>query len=133
MIKRLLSFIYCIEWILRRNLVRNSNPIFIIGLGHSGTSILHRLIGYHPSIFFIAEETAWFCHNFNCNNKNSVLALLKTLSFFHSKYFLEKTPSHLFSYNKIVDIFPNAKFILITRDPRDIYASFIARDPSKKN
>jgi len=37
---------------------------------------------------------------------------------------LEKTPRHLFHMNKITGFFPDAKFIILVRDPRSIAVSF---------
>ena len=39
------------------------------------------------------------------------------------KRWLEKTPSHIYHIDKIIHCIPNAKFVEIVRDPRDILAS----------
>ncbi len=40
------------------------------------------------------------------------------------KIFLEKTPSHIFYIDEIQELFPEARFIHIVRDPRDVIVSF---------
>lgn len=42
-----------------------------------------------------------------------------------SKYFLDKTPRYYLIINEIAEIFPNAKFIFLFRNPLDIYSSII--------
>lgn len=46
------------------------------------------------------------------------------------KVLLEKTPSHLIYLSEIVDFFPEAKFIIIIRDPRAIATSFLKYLPT---
>lgn len=40
-------------------------------------------------------------------------------------YFLDKTPRYYFIIDFINKVYPDAKFIFLTRDPREIYASYI--------
>jgi hypothetical protein len=40
------------------------------------------------------------------------------------KYWIEKTPKHIYFLKKIKNEFPNSKFIFIFRDPRDNYLSY---------
>lgn len=40
------------------------------------------------------------------------------------KYWVEKTPKHIYQLKRIQDEFPKAKFIFIYRDPRDNYISY---------
>ncbi len=45
-------------------------------------------------------------------------------------FFLEKTPSHALYIKEIVKLLPNAKFIHVVRDPRDVVSSLIAASRS---
>ena len=55
-----------ITWIIHytlrnrfRYIVRN--PVFIVGCGHSGTTLLLRVIGSHPNFHAILDESYLFC------------------------------------------------------------------------
>ena len=41
------------------------------------------------------------------------------------RYFLDKTPRYYHILNDLIRIFPNAKFIILTRNPISIFASSI--------
>jgi hypothetical protein len=65
--------------------------------------------------------------NFNLKTavREYVLKLYNSLSSVESKYFLDKTPRYYEYLNEIHELFPNAKFILLKRNPLNVLNSII--------
>jgi len=108
-----------------RNLLDSSkinNPVFIVGCGHSGTSIMLALLGNHPEIYPIPKESALFLKTDKVVEKimsewdNKVIELGKS-------HWIEKTPPHIFQISRFLALRPNSKFILMLRDGRDVVCS----------
>jgi len=102
-------------------------PIFVVGCGHSGTSIMLRLLGEHSRILAIPVETNIFMRSNAFFTLKEILrwekACLK-----QGKYRLaEKTPKHIHKLKRILRGFPDAKIILMVRDGRDVAISFKQR------
>ncbi len=116
-----------------RVLAFNSEPIFIVGCGRSGTTILQAILGAHPQIFAIPKETKIYLRN-----KRRAAKFLNSI-YFKAKFFItlikqnipkgkkrwcEKTPRHIHSINEIFEDFNNkVKIINIVRDCRDVVLS----------
>jgi hypothetical protein len=100
--------------------------IFIVGCGHSGTSILNKIICNHKDIIGSQVETGLFYDNekninYNLNKfKNERLIQNK-------KYFCEKTPTHVYKINEMYKYTTNPRIIVITRDGRDVICSLNKR------
>jgi hypothetical protein len=106
---------------------QNKPPIFIAGCGHSGTSILLRMIGAHSSIFPIEGESG--CALTECPKifKTAVSNFNKQAAIADCWRWAEKTPKHILHFKFIRKMLPKTKFIAIVRDPRDVVASLKAR------
>lgn len=108
----------------------NEIPIcFVVGCGHSGTTLLAAKLGNHPEILAIGRETGALLPG-----NNSLFGAKKILdewAYFAEKegkrVILEKTPKHVFSYNRVQKLAPNNKYIAITRNPLDTIASLYKR------
>lgn len=99
--------------------------VFIIGCGHSGTTIINKIIGNHRDVFGIENETSLFY------NRHKILS---TLSMYSNKrderskrLVCEKTPRHVYKINEIYEHVSNPKIIVMVRDGRDVVASLIER------
>jgi len=101
-------------------------PIFIVGCGHSGTSLLLALLDAHPNIYSVPNETKMFMGTMK-NLEKWVLRIEKDLIEQKKARWAEKTPSHIHHIAHILQKWPQAKIILILRDPRDTIASLKAR------
>lgn len=108
---------------------RKAKRIFIVGCGHSGTSILIRLLGYHSSVYPIPGETGLFLHE-----KFSETDIIDHLANFDEQMrandavaWVEKTPRHIEKIQEIIKYSPRAKIIGMVRDPRDTACSIKAR------
>jgi hypothetical protein len=108
---------------------RRRRHLFIVGCGHSGTSLLLALLGNHPKIHAISGESRAF-----------LLSSRKRLKLFwqwsremaenSAELIAEKTPKHVLCTSAIRGAFPNAVVIGIVRDPRDVVASLLKRKDS---
>ena len=107
-----------------------NNPIFIVGCGHSGTSLLKKLLGNHSNIYDIKEESGIFFHPLGLD-KETRAKIYKLWSYICKKEgkirWVEKTPRHVFHLNTIFDDFPNAKVIIITRHGNAVSSSIEKR------
>lgn len=102
------------------------NPIFIVGCGHSGTTLLLRIVGSHPHIHAILDESAVFAKRRTFLLRDFDMEALRE----GKKRWVEKTPLHIQHISKIFRKRPNAKVLLILRDGRDVADSIRARKGS---
>lgn len=118
----LVNIIRKLYWKYLRIKLRCKDPIFIVGCGHSGTSLMLSILSYHPEIYGVLRETSIFLNksiNFSLFNKYFKEADKKRL--------LEKTPKHVTKINRILKVFPKAKIIIMLRDGRDVACSLKKR------
>ena len=100
--------------------------IHVCGCGHSGTSILTRLIGAHPRIHAIPGESG-------VAKKQSYRRYRQALEGFWADtaaaadIWVEKTPKHVRHLAFILNAAPSSRSVLISRDPRDCVASLQRR------
>jgi hypothetical protein len=107
---------------MENKLLNNLNLIYISGCGHSGTTLTATVLGTHKNLLLIPTETRMFLdesydiNNFIFNNYSNKETMV-----------IEKTPNHLYVLDKIKKEYPDTKFILNIRDPRDIVSSLYSR------
>jgi hypothetical protein len=106
------------------------NIIFIVGCGHSGTTILNKIIGNHKNIYSISQETGLFAQHKKKDKDEDIVKNLETLDKrieLNKKWICEKTPGHVYSIDKIFKVIKDPKIIVIIRDGRDVVASLYKR------
>jgi len=122
------------------------SPIFIVGPPRSGTTLLYTtLISYdqfsgpnhETGIFLFRNPYTISMHpmpeklfKVNIKKANSMAELLdSSINWFKQKnnsiYFVEKTPNHCLHCKAILKTWPNAKIIVLIRNPLDTIASYI--------
>lgn len=124
---------------------RGENLVFVFGSPRSGTTWVLRLLSEHPRVVTATEA--------NLGIETEKRATLETNIFnqdrpftdaqirrrFHrlslknvGRMIVEKTPIHLLFADRIREVFPEAAFVLVDRDPRDIVSSLVSvgRDPN---
>ena len=102
---------------------------FIAGCGHTGTTLLARILGSHPSIFCPPRETNIFLA-YNALKHGSLLdkELKKSQECKpNASMFLEKTPRHIWHIDFIRNTVENSNFVLCTRNGYDVVASLYKR------
>ena len=97
-------------------------PIFIIGCGHSGTTILRKMIGSHSKVYDIGYETDMFLKPIDTIEKLHTVArrveeLNKNTLMYKKRRWIEKTPRHVHHIDTIKKFFPESKIIVLTRHP----------------
>lgn len=123
--------------------------IFAGGCPRSGTTLLQRVIGAHPDVTSDQEFQFLPSHilplrqtmmaSIDAGNVNRIVdhdglddafrnfvasIFEKKISESNATYFCEKTPSNALRVPELLELFPDATFILILRDPRDVVNSF---------
>lgn len=98
----------------------NNPSFFVLGAARSGSTFLHSLLRQHPNIFLPAyKEPTFFCRSFQgIKNPIDYLGLFPS----DPKYKAIGEASHAYltdpeSPRAIKTIYPNAKFIVVLRDP----------------
>lgn len=129
-----------IRYLLRQLFSRQSRPFFIVGCGHSGTSLLLEQLSRHPKIFGVPGESKLFVPRGSRTPGNplkSAWGVFRTLikwemkaSRIEASAWVEKTPGHLRYHRRIKRFVPRARFIGIFREPRDVVASLMGRGQS---
>lgn len=111
--------------------------VFVIGAGRSGTTFLADLIGLHPEAAKLPEKrylwsygAYWRSHDIRGPEDASpkIRSYIEKYLFRRAKssgrhYLIEKTPSNCFRVGFLSSLFPEAKFIHIIRDGRDVAIS----------
>lgn len=114
-----------------RFLKLKGDPIFIVGCGRSGTSLLLSIISAHPKIFGFPVETEIMMiekrHSSfinRINNKRKLIPFLKGVPLKKTATrWCEKTPRNIHFIDAILNSYKNPKIIHIIRDGRDVVTS----------
>jgi hypothetical protein len=114
------------------------NLVFVVGCARSGTSILGELISSHPDVKYIFEaHSIWEIGGMGENESHRLtekhaVKQVKTeiIQWFQqqnndSKILVEKNPRNILRIPYVKEIFPDAKFIHIVRDGRDVACSMV--------
>lgn len=124
MIKKLLRPIYWSLYKIAFNW-KHYKPIFILGCGHSGTTLILRILAEHKDLHVLDYESDMF------NEKVTRYPLIRQLEKERKKlskqYWVEKTPRHIKYIDQIFKLMPQAKIIMMLRDGRDVAVSMKKR------
>lgn len=101
--------------------------IHVCGCGHSGTSILTRLIGAHPRVHAIAGESGVAKKESYRRYRQAVEQFWLESAAAGADIWVEKTPKHVRHLGFILDAAPDSRIVLISREPRDCIASLKRR------
>ena len=101
--------------------------IHICGCGHSGTSILTRLIAAHSQIHALPGETGVAKKESYTNYRKNVLRFEAEAALGGSCSWAEKTPKHIRNIRFILNCAPSTKIVLISRNPKDTVGSLKRR------
>jgi len=104
---------------------RVPSPIFVAGCGHSGTSLLVRVLGAHSRLCAVPFESQFALKWPElCEASCGFFARCDTLTRGVGKArWVEKTPRHIYRVGEILRYFPEGKVVLMLRDGRDVACS----------
>lgn len=132
-------------------------PIFIVGSARSGTTWVHDILDAHPQVHCIyeswlftlkdglgsllspqrwkKEKPSGFARSIDretmiAHARRFSTALLTDGMSADQHHVVEKSPSHLYAAPLITEIFPDARFIHVVRDGRDVSVSVRAASRS---
>lgn len=99
--------------------------IFVVGCGHSGTSLVAAMLGAHPRIYAIPFETYAFT---KAGDPKSLLKeIARSCDKRAARYICEKTPIHVTHIPDILKTFPRSHIVVCLREPKDVCASLKRR------
>lgn len=101
--------------------------IHVCGCGHSGTSILTRLVGEHSRIHPIAGETGVAKKEGYGRYRRALEQFWSDTEAAGADLWVEKTPKHVRHLGFILDAAPSSRILLICRHPLDTVASLKRR------
>ena len=101
--------------------------VHVCGCGHSGTSILTRLVGAHPRIHAIAGETGVGKKERYGRYREAIERFWQECEAAGADLWVEKTPKHVRHLGFILDAAPASRILLICRHPLDTVASLKRR------
>lgn len=106
----------------------NKNYIFVVGCGHSGTTLLAARLGNHDQIHVIPKETGWFLPKRSLRMAKIKMELEMSLARKSGKkILLEKSPKHVHCIQRILQVYPHAKIVIVSRNSYDAIASLRKR------
>ena len=101
----------------------------ITGCGHTGTTLLARMMGVHSQIYNPPFETNIFLAYNSLKWQNLIESLYREAEREKRKFkvLLEKTPRHIWHVDFVRRKLPKTKFIIMTRNGKDVIASLYER------
>lgn len=101
-------------------------PVFIVGCGHSGTTMLRHVLGMHPRLYAVPYESRIFFHSgFKIRLAEWAWSMAAVAN--GKTRWVEKTPAHIHCLKRMLDDYPDAKILLLIRDGRNVAVSLKKR------
>lgn len=123
-------------------------PIIIIGAARSGTTLLGELLARHPDVaYWVEPKYIWRYRNPTAptDRRDAKEATPQVKRYIRSTFasfvanregtrFMEKTPTNCFRIPFVYEVFPDARFVHLVRDGRDVALSAYQKwtSPPKK-
>ena len=101
--------------------------VFVCGCGHTGTTILGRMLGSHSKISLIPEELGVFLANRYYRRDELIAPYLERADANGEHIIIDKTPRAVWHVDYIRRVWPNSKFIICTRNGPDTVTSIFDR------
>lgn len=95
---------------------------FICGPGHSGSTLLNRILSHHSAVYTPGIETGIFLTD--PPQLGHLARLYWRAALKRAEHLIEKTPDHIYHLDHITAEVPGARFVFTIRDGRDVAASY---------
>ena len=106
----------------------NRKVAFVAGCGHSGTTLLAATLSKHPDVFTVGRESKIFVPSKGLYCSREIAQeWCYTAEQLGMSHIVEKTPKHVHTIERIHKLLPNARFVLMVRNPLDNCASLHKR------
>lgn len=121
----------------RRNGGLLREPVFVVGSPRSGTSLVGRILGAIPGNCYFREPAIGKYYVRSLYERE--VTLEEAEAFYRRLYstlmlanrgkgrFIEKNPCNIFIIKHLKVFFPDAKFVLVVRDGRDVACSLLSK------
>ena len=111
---------------LMENDLCNMSPVYVLGCGHSGNTLMAALIARHPDVWAQfsgpqVKETAYF------KNQKKLAKALAECDKKGKRLMMEKRPKNVHSIDQIRSEFPFARVLMMVRDPHQVVPSLMKR------
>ena len=101
---------------------------FVVGCGNSGTSLVAARLGLHPLVFTVPRESGLFRPRQRLRqSRERLVRLLAEADTNGARHLVEKTPKHVHDVDRIRRLLPEARVIVVQRNPYDTALSFKKR------
>ncbi len=97
-------------------------PVFIVGCGHSGTTLLLAMLSAHSRVHGVPYESKLFQRD-PAERPDLVARFEAETRAAGKARWLEKTPRHILHLDELFARFPEARVVLMMRDGRDVACS----------
>lgn len=107
--------------------------VFIVGVGHSGNTLLAALLSRHPKVYCINKESNVFMPGKTRRNSLEILKNWENSALKNgNQVIVEKTPKHCLCIEQIFATISKPKILFIIRDGRDVVCSLNKRFQNAK-
>lgn len=110
--------------------VDSLRPVFIIGCGHSGTTLLTAMLDSHPRMHAYPGESNVFLRPLTARSFAPLVEQAAEARRLGKAVLVEKTPRHVHAAEQIARLLPAARFVYLVRDGRDVADSLRRRGAS---
>ena len=101
---------------------------FVVGCGNSGTTLVAARLGNHPRAFVIPQETGLFRPTRGLwRARRRLLGWMDEARAEGAQVLIEKTPKHVHAAERIRSLLPEARLIVVVRNPFDTCLSLKKR------
>lgn len=101
-----------------------TNPIFVMGGKHSGTTLTATILGVNSKCLLIPMESGAYSIKHISHLRK---AFVRQASLVQQDFLVEKTPDHVYQIDKVQEDWPLSPIFIVTRDPIDRVASTLRR------
>lgn len=105
-------------------------PVFVMGCGHSGTTLMRELVGMHPSVYRTPNDVRLFTLA-DAERAGVIEAWNSACLAAGRRFWMDKMAAYIRQMGEILEWFPKARLVVMVRDGRDVALSLRKRSDFK--